>query len=292
MSDNVRRGLVHGLTAAGLGFLAYPFVFVAPQVGTAGYDTWAYWTTTLPHPYTVPLGDLGSFPYSPPMALVFDLFGALPWWVYHFLWLCLGVATVLWLGGRWSPYLFAFPPVALELYHGNIHLLLAAAVALGFRHSSSWSFVLLTKPTAGIGLLWFVARREWRALAAPLLVTGAAAAVSLLIAPSLWAEWFAFMAHDPSGTPGGPSVPVPLPLRVAVGAAIIVWGARTDRPWTVAVGSTVALPVLWFAGLSVLIGAVPSLRQAIAARSRAPSGPGPVLPAGGYPATHAPGSAS
>lgn len=160
LGDPRRLALTHGLIGAGLVFAAYLFLVGAPRVGTFGFDAWAYWSVSLPHPYTIALGDLGSFPYSPPVALLFDLFSALPWWVFLFAWTCLGIGTVLWLGGRWSLALFAFPPVAIELYHGNIHLLIAAATALGFRHPWTWSFVLLTKPTAGVGLLWFAALAE------------------------------------------------------------------------------------------------------------------------------------
>jgi hypothetical protein len=220
------------------------------------------------------------------MVLLFDLLGLMPWWVFLYLWACLGIATIIWLGGRWSVFLFAFPPVALELYHGNIHFLLAAAIALGFRYPASWAFVLLTKPTAGVGLLWFVVRREWRPLIISVGIAGGAVFASLVIAPSLWPEWIAYMAADADGTPGGPSMPVPLPIRLAVAAAIVIWGARTDRPWTVAVASTIALPVLWFAGLSVLLGAVPGLRR----RAEGQRVTIPVLgstPAPAYAASHA-----
>ena len=72
----------------------------------------------------------------------------------------------LWLGRRGVRviWLLALPPVALEIYHGNIHLWIAAAIALGFRYPWTWGFVLLTKVTPGIGLLWFAVRREWQAL--------------------------------------------------------------------------------------------------------------------------------
>ena len=45
----------------------------------------------------------------------------------------------------------------VELSGGNIRLLGVAAV-IGFRRPP-WSFVILTKVTPGIGLLWFVVRR-------------------------------------------------------------------------------------------------------------------------------------
>ena len=69
----------------------------------------------------------------------------------------------------------------MELAGGNIHLLLAAAIVLGFRWPWTWSLVLLTKITPGIGLLWFVVRREWRNLTIALGGTAAIVAVSFVL---------------------------------------------------------------------------------------------------------------
>lgn len=263
-----KRAVRDGLALAGLAFAAILFLVAAPQVGTFGYDAWSYWTVSWPHPYEIPLGGLGSFPYTPPIAFLFQVAGLVPWWVFLFAWTCLGVGTVVWLGGRWSPFLFAFPPLAIELYHGNIHLLLAAAIALGFRHPSSWAFVLLAKPTMGIGLLWFAVRREWRPLTVSLGLAVAIAAISAALWPGVWVEWIAYASANAAGMPGGPTIGVPLWLRIAIAAAVVVWGARTDRPWTVAVAATIALPVLWYAGFAVLLAAVPGLRH----RTQRPSG--------------------
>lgn len=276
-----RRALLHGATLAGLLFLAYLFLVVAPQVKSVGYDAWAYWNVQLQHPYSVSLGGLGAFPYSPPVALAASVFKAIPWWAFLFLWIGAMVGTLVWLGGRWTLALLAFPPVALELYHGNIHLFLAAAIVIGFRHPSAWAFVLLTKSTSGVGLLWFVVRGEWRRLAIALSTAGAIAAASYLVAPSLWSEWLRFLADNPGGTPGGPSVPVALPIRLVVAAIIVVWGARTDRRWSVPLASAIALPVLWFAGFSMLVAIAPELRRRLSDRDRVPSRPTAARPAPG-----------
>lgn len=180
--------------------------------------------------------------------------------------------TLIWLGGRWSVVLFAFPPVAIELYHGNIHLFMAAAIVLGFRYPAAWAFVLLTKPTSGIGLLWFLARGEWRALATAAVTTVVIVLVTLVVAPALWVEWLAYVMARPAGMPGGPSVSIPLPVRLTIAAGVVLWGARTDRAWTVPVAATIALPVLWYAGFSVLVAAVPGLRAAARVRRDGESG--------------------
>ena len=119
--------------------------------------------------------------------------------------------------------------MALGLYHGNIDLFIAAAVALGFRYPWTWGFVLLTKVTPGVGLLWFAVRREWRALAIALGVTGAIVAVSLAVNPQLWNEWFTFLGEAEQGrTVEQFQIGLPLWARLAAAAALVVWGARTE----------------------------------------------------------------
>ena len=94
------------------------------------------------------------------------------------------------------------PPVFIELAMGNIHAFIAVAIVLGFRWPAAWAFVLLTKVTPGVGLLWFAVRREWRNLAIALGATAAIVAVSFVIAPALWAEWLDVLAGR-SGAPAG-----------------------------------------------------------------------------------------
>ncbi len=204
-----RRAALHGLVVGGLAFLAYTFVVAAPRIGTVGFDAWAYWSVQFPHPYQAAVGSLGAFTYSPPMAMLFHLASGLQWWVFLWIWLAVLLATAIWLGGRRALIVLAFPPVIMELYHGNVNLLIGAAIVLGFRYPWTWSFVLLTKPTCGVGLLWFAVRREWRQLGIALGATAAIVAVSFVIAPQLWQEWISFLMSNTSGTPGGAWVPVP-----------------------------------------------------------------------------------
>jgi hypothetical protein len=164
------------------------------------------------------------------------------------------VATALWLGGRRWLWVLAFPPVALELYHGNIHLLIAAAIALGFRYPAAWAFVLVTKVTPGVGLLWFAVRREWRSLAIALGVTGALVAVSLVVDFRLWGMWIdQQLLVSLRQPPGQPQIEIPLLLRLPAAALLVIWGARTNRKWTVPASAALAMPVLWIAAFSVVV---------------------------------------
>ena len=254
VSPLVRRAVRDGAVIAGLLFAAYLFGVVAPAAGTVGFDAFAYWNVNAADPYVVPVGGLGAFNYSPPIAWLFGPFGALEWPTFLWLWLALLIGNIVWLGNRGPRILWilAFPPVAMELFEGNIHLWIAAAIALGFRYPWTWGFVLLTKVTPGIGLLWFAVRREWRALGIALGVTGVIVAVSLVLQGQLWVDWIAFLTSTPEGgTVEQFHIGIPLWIRLPAAAVLVIWGARTDRRWTVVVAATLALPVLWIPGFAI-----------------------------------------
>jgi hypothetical protein len=262
------RAARDGAVVAGLLFTAYLFVVVAPGAGTFGFDARAYWGYSIDDPYRLAVGQFGSFTYSPVAARLFQGASLLPWEVFLAAWTALLVAIVLWLGGRrhWL-WLVAFPPVALELYHGNIHLLIAAAIALGFRYPAAWTFVLVTKVTPGVGLLWFAVRREWRHLAIALGVTAALVGLSLVADFRLWQEWIGREVLMTLGqAPDQPNIPVPLLVRLPLAAAIVTWGARTDRSWTVPLAAALAMPVLWIAAFSTLAALPAIIRPGLAPR--------------------------
>ncbi len=223
-----------------------------------GFDARAYWGYPRDEVYSaVPTlsAGYGFYRYSPVFVPLMTLWTAIPWPVFVTAWFAVGVALYVWMVGPWSLALLAVPVFAVELFIGNIHLLLALAIVLGFRWPAAWAFVLLTKVTPGIGLLWFAVRREWRSLAIALGATAVIAGVSLVLTPDLWAAWLRSLTQ--TSEPGsGNTVAVPLPYRLAVAAVLVVWGARTDRRWTVVVAATISIPVLWLNGLAMLAGVV------------------------------------
>jgi Glycosyltransferase family 87 len=259
-----RRAIRDGVVVAGLLFGIAILVVGAPARQTLGADTYAYWSVDINAPYAKPVGSIGAFLYSPVIARLFAPATLLPWPTFWFLFLALLVGTTIWLGGSRLLLVLAFPPVLIELYYGNVNLLIAAAIALGFRYPATWSFVLLTKVTPGVALLWFVVRREWRSLAIALGVTGVLVAVSLAVDGSLWPAWLATAGGAPP--PPGETLEVPLWIRLPIAAALVTWGAATNRRWTVPVAATIALPVLWFATATSVLAALaatdrPELRE-------------------------------
>lgn len=248
------RALRDGAVVAGLIFTAYLFLILAPSVGTFGFDAFAYWAVNPADPYQAGVGGLGAFNYTPPIARLFGPFGLLEWYSFLWIWTALLIGNVIWLGRRGVRviWLLAFPPVALELYHGNIHLWIAAAIALGFRYPWTWAFVLLTKVTPGVGLLWFAIRREWRPLGIAVGVTAVIVAASLLYEPNVWRQWIDFIAATPEGGSVAQfNIPIPLWIRLPAAVALVAWGALTNRRWTVPVAATIALPVLWVSGFAI-----------------------------------------
>ncbi|MGI8929043.1 MAG: glycosyltransferase family 87 protein [Candidatus Limnocylindrales bacterium] len=257
-----RRAIRDGLITSGLLATAFTIVVVSYFGRSLGFDAFSYWSIDLDDLYGRTVANnfvLGAFRYAPPIAFLFAPLGWLPWRLFLWLWGALMVGTTLWLGGRWSLVLLALPPVALEVYHGNVHLLMAAAVALGFRHPWTWSFVLLTKVTPGVGVLWFAVRREWRSLAIAVGATVIVSVASAVVAPHYWREWVDSLISN-LNEPQYYSVPPPALVRLPLAAILVVWGARTDRPWTVAVAATLGLPILWPHGLCLALAAIPFLR--------------------------------
>jgi hypothetical protein len=272
------RALRDGAIVAGLLFLGYLFLVLAPLNRGVGLDAYAYWSLDLDDLYGSAQGAVlgaGAFRYSPVVAQLLAPVGQLPWGSFLFLYESMLLGTIVWLGRRrWIPVLaiLAFPPVAIELYYGNVHLFLAAAIVLGFRHPWTWAVVLLTKITPGIGLVWFAVRREWRSLAVALLATAVIVTVSWLTAPGLWSEWIATLAGNRAIATSN-SIGIPLLLRLPAALALVAWGAWTDRRWTVPVAATLALPVLWIHGLAMLAGVVPLVARGRRTDEAAPAPP-------------------
>jgi hypothetical protein len=144
---------------------------------------------------------------------------------------------------------------------GNIQILLGCVAVWGLRWPGLWSFALLSKVTPGIGLLWFAVRREWRQMALAIAVTGLIAAASFLWKPGDWFAWIAFLL---SATPPqyDDVLPVALPIRLALAAALIIWGARTDRPWVVPIAVGLSIPIPYLSMAATLVCSVGAFRTA------------------------------
>ena len=113
----------------------------------------------------------------------------------------------------------------------------------------AWAFVLLTKVTPGMGLLWFVVRREWRAL---------------LIAYGHRTRGRRVVRARPPGVGRMDRSPAPrrwhpgpgTGRQAARGRRGRDLGGLSDRRWTVPLAAMLALPVIWVDSFSMLLGCV------------------------------------
>jgi hypothetical protein len=259
------------MTAAlGLGFA----LAVAQMVGLTplAQDAWVYWQAQPGDLYaeSYRIAD-APYAYSPAFADALIPFRLLPERMFTGLWqLAVVAVAVVTLRGLALPIIltgYVVWPLAFlgagDVAHGNVFIMTGAAAVFGLRYPALWALPLLTKVTPGVGLLWFVARGEWRNLGIALGVTGAIALVSFVFIPGDWFAWVTFLT---GGQPDFPlwTIPVPLWVRLPTAALLVVWGARTNRPWVLPVAAGWAMPLPY-----PLIVATMVTSLAVVGRSRA-----------------------
>lgn len=261
-----RRALRDALIVAGLlravvyffGQGIHPWTFI-------GIDARAYWRVDLAHPYvSSAVGEYSTYLYSPAFAQVLSPLYVLSFEAFFVLWTIASVAVLYWLVRPWPwALLILFLPWTYELFVGQVHLFIAAVIVLGFRYPALWAFAILTKVTPGIGLLWFLVRREWRPFGIALGTSAIIALVSFVLSPTAWFDWYAFLR----GSTGSGELLYP---RIAAAGLIVIAGALTGRRWAVPIAVWLALPVVWIESWVILL-AIIRLREPAPALAPMPS---------------------
>jgi hypothetical protein len=242
-----------------------------------GQDSHAYWAVWQgdwhTDMYDIAPAQLDAFNYSPAFALLGWPLAHLPWPAFAAAWTVLCVASLVWLlrplGWRWVPPLLLC--ASPEILTGNIFWALALAAVVGTvgaspLRGSAWAFVALTKLTPALGPVWYLGRRQWGRLAASVLCTVLVVGVTYLVVPDLWHQWLRFLwDHEASDERVGPTLFPPLAYRLPVALAVIVWGALTNRRWTIPVAMVLATPVTGIAAF-VMLAAIPRLHLDPSAR--------------------------
>ena len=253
----VIAGLI-ALAAAWLGIV----YFAEPwgRLAGSGMDARCYWVPDLANPYLHSTWtDQIAYPYSPVFLQILQPIRLLPWQAFMAIWAAILMAAMVYLTGPRLILLGLAFFGLMEIWGGNIEILVAVAVVLGFRWPATWSFVLLTKVTPGVGLLWFAVRREWRSLAIALAATVVVVVVSAAIQPDAWRRWLDVLTENAGKNGTWAAVPIPLAVRLPAAVLLLIWGARTNRRWVVPVGVMLALPALWYGGLSIMLATLPLL---------------------------------
>lgn len=222
-------------------------------------DATVYWSLDLDALYERGIvNEVGAYLYSPAFAQALSPSTVLAWPVWYAMWAAMNLGLLVWMLGPAAALItLAFPPVSHAYWSGNIHFLLAATAILGVRHAGFWALPLLTKVTPGIGLLWHAGRKDLRAVITGMSWTIGLGSLSFLLAPHLWSEWLRVLSL--SAQTAGPEtlLPLSLEIRVAIAAAVVVFGGTRGWAWTIPVGMAIAQPIFWTAGLAVLVAAVP-----------------------------------
>jgi hypothetical protein len=267
--DPRRRLLRDALRIASFAVVA--FVWWLLTFNDYQHDARAYWAADLADLYRRgEVGGVDAYLYSPAFAQLLVPLTWLPWAAFAGVWAALNLTALVWMAGfPIAALLLVVPgsPVIDELGTGNIHLLIAAAIVLSFRYPAAWALPLLTKVTPGVGVLWFAGAGRWRAFVLAVGATAAMSLASFLLAPQLWFDWFEVLTANvdrPIPTEIA-IIPGSLALRTAAGAIVALIGGWRGWRWAAPVAATLALPVPWSSGLSVLVAVIALYRPGLPA---------------------------
>ncbi len=255
-----------------IGILAAVWVWATYTFGPLSQpvDVRYYWAADPAHLYPHPeLAEKNGYNYSPVFEYLVAWGRLLPFEVFVAIWRAILLMAVVYLAGPLTIFVLFTVPVASEINAGNIQILLAFAVVIGFRFPAAWAFVLLTKLSPGVGLLWFVIRREWRALAIVAATTVCLVAVSLLTHGNQWPSYLDLITSGQA--PAVAPYYVSLWMRLPFAIVLVTVGALRGWRWTVPVAATMTLPVFYIISWSMLVGVLPYVREA-AGRSLARRG--------------------
>jgi hypothetical protein len=270
VTDAVRRILANRAVRDGLrlgGLLVVLFVWWLLSFHDYQHDARAYWTVDLGSLYAHgQVGGEDAYLYSPAFAQAFLPLTALPWAVFAALWAAINLGALVWMAGPvLAALLLVIPgsPVIDEVGTGNIHLLIGAAIVLAVRYPGAWAFPLLTKVTPGVGVMWLAGARRWRELAVAVGVTLAISAVSFVLAPGLWTDWFGTLSANAQRTIPDYAAIIPgsVLLRTAIAGGLALVGGALGWRFMMPVAATLALPVPWSSGLSVLVAVIALWRR-------------------------------
>jgi hypothetical protein len=259
-------------------------------------DSYAFWNAwrdgRLYPPSWQPVSE---YVYSPAFAQAFWPLTLLHWPVVNAVWAAFQLAALVWMLGPIGAVValaFPFPSLPVSgtavyatIDNGNPMVLTAAAITLGLtRWPGGFAYVLLTKVSAGIGVLYFAFRREWGHLAVAIGITAAIVVISAIFGPHLWVEW-ARLLYGAFFHSGGAEalakeqfMPLPLAVRGAIGLVVVAVAAWRGVLWAVPIGCFLALPDIHLGGFAVLT-AVPAvwLRQRRAVEAREITAPIPPI---------------
>ena len=194
-------------------------------------DAMDYYLLDLADPYANPWGATHAFVYSPVYAQVLYPLTLLPFEAFYKVLMAINLGALLFLVGPvWAAV--ALPLAHPDIANGQVHLVLAASIVLMLRSPGWGAFGVLSKVTPGVTLLWFPARREWRAFAVAAGVTATLVIVSAITWPQAWFDWVTLLSESATHHVDTFSISQwPAIFRLPIGAGLVVMAAwRVGRP--------------------------------------------------------------
>jgi len=244
-------------------------------------DEHAYWLAAqrliagqpLYDPSVLP-GSPYAFWYPPIVAQVLAPVAAiLPAPVFSAGWTILMFGCLWWLAGRdvlVALAMCAFPPIAVEFWFRNVHLIIAVLLVLGLRRWGGWfSIGAAIKLAPVLGILYIALRGRRREAAVATAFGVVLLGGSVALSPDAWRQFLevslALVSRDAPGF-----LPIPYLPRVIAGVILAVIATRLEprigEPLLV-VAVVVASPTLWFIALATLAAIVPLVRDPAPGRS-------------------------
>lgn len=232
--------------------------------GLGGGDIFAYWMAGRhiaegAPVYGAGVGAYAAFLYPPPFAQLFAPAALLPFPVVVWAWRAIELGCLRVAVGSWTTAgiaLLVWPPAIAEIDAGNVHLIIAAAVALAMRGDARAVVPAALTKFASLAVLPLAFVTDRRGLAVGLGLALLAVLLSVALAPGLWGAYVAFLPVVPNGTEGWYNIGagVPLWIRLSLAALISIAAIRWVRLAPVA--ALLAMPVVWVHSLSVLVAVV------------------------------------
>ena len=253
----------------------------SPRAATPyiGYDAHAYYqAAALDDPYRTTInggfdaaGGLYEYKYPPPLAQILHPLRVIgiSWPAFLGAWTILLLASLAWMGRRWTLAPAAVPArprraVAGQPQHPARARRSSSACATRRRGRSSCSRRSRRASASSGSRSAANGARSPIALVATVTVVG----VSFVLAPWLWSDFIEASRTQVDATVNVPrqAAPIALPLRLVVAALLVAWAGRTDRAWVVPIAAGLAVPFLWWNAFAVMVAAVPL--YALATRRR------------------------
>lgn len=221
--------------------LAIAMVVTYISVDHVGLDAHAYWAAAnADDPYRHQPGYRDAYLYSPAFLHAITPVANLPWAAFLSVWMLAELACFVWLtqglSWRWrGPILLLSTS---EVLYGNIHAFLAVMLCVGLRRPGFWAFAILTKVTLGlVGIVWFLARRDWRALREIVLVTCVVVGLSALWDLGAWLAWGELLMTGSDGESHTSRL-----VRLVLVVLLVGYCATRDHAWVLPASLLLAAP--------------------------------------------------